>query len=151
MKTNNIKQQILINAYILLFTCNVESITIVELERKINRSRGTIFYYFKNKSELFKEVLNTLFFPTLYTCISSSKCIRPLDNVIQNINIYDSKVNAHKALINILIQGEKIDPYFTNKIKSIISEEHRKLGISNFDKHWVYDAGKLLLNAILSN
>lgn len=92
MKTNNIKQQILINAYILLFTCNVESITIVELERKINRSRGTIFYYFKNKSELFKEVLNTLFFPTLYTCISSSKCIRPLDNVIQNINILKFRI-----------------------------------------------------------
>lgn len=148
--TPNIENIILVCAYRLLFTENYENITISEIEKGIGRSRGTIFYYFKNKSELFQQVLENLFFPTLKIIINSNskEYISPFEYAVQSIKKYDSSINASKALINILIQGEKIMPLFNLKVRKILEQEKDKLQKTNSSSKLYNNIGKLFLEAL---
>lgn len=52
------EDKILFGAFKLFLTKNFEKVTIADLERALELSRGAIFYYMKNKEELFRRVVD---------------------------------------------------------------------------------------------
>lgn len=53
---------ILKEAFKLFLQRNVEKVTVPELERVTKLQRGAIFYHFKDKETIFKEVIAKYFF-----------------------------------------------------------------------------------------
>lgn len=63
MKNNDARSLILEKAYQLILLTG--KFTVAELEKATEKNRGVIFYYFKNKEEVFNAVVDELFFPSL--------------------------------------------------------------------------------------
>lgn len=64
MKTKETtKKNILNKAYFLFLTRNVEKVTIADIEGAISLTRGAVYYYYKDKIELFINVVDEYFFP----------------------------------------------------------------------------------------
>jgi AcrR family transcriptional regulator len=63
MKNNDARSLILEKAYQLILLSG--KFTVAELEKATEKNRGVIFYYFKNKEEVFNAVVDELFFPSL--------------------------------------------------------------------------------------
>ena len=61
------RELILSQTYQLLFVYNWEAITIEQIESSIGRTRGAIFYFFKNKNELFNSIINERFLSKFLT------------------------------------------------------------------------------------
>ena len=66
-KKTNTQSAVLESTYRLMFQYNIEGITMVELEKKLKRTRGSIYYFYKDKTALFKAVIDGLFFPVIDT------------------------------------------------------------------------------------
>ena len=58
----NSRELILKEAFKLFLQRNVEKVTVPELERVTKLRRGAIFYHFKDKETIFKEVIAKYFF-----------------------------------------------------------------------------------------
>lgn len=58
----NSRELILKEAFKLFLQRNVEKVTVPELERVTKLQRGVIFYHFKDKETIFKEVIAKYFF-----------------------------------------------------------------------------------------
>lgn len=157
------KEYILQIAYCLLFKDNVEKITIADLESKLKLTRGAIFYYFPNKSELFKAALNAYFFPTLYQFHNAFTNLEeyrnPYERIIDSIHELDKSVNSVKAFINILLQADKFYPNFSILLRRRIKMEkkwlYNELNVVDtsdmkkyIDSIWIYKLGILLSEMI---
>ena len=57
-KDFNSQELILFNAFKLFLENNYKEVTIADIEKVIGMSRGAIFYYYKNKNELFNAVID---------------------------------------------------------------------------------------------
>lgn len=65
MESKDTREKLLAETYKLLLTSNWETVTIESIEKSIGRTRGSIFYFFKNKLALFLEVIEKMFVPDL--------------------------------------------------------------------------------------
>lgn len=154
-RNGNTYSEVLINTYRLMFNSNIESITIAELEKKLMRSRGSVFYYFKGKRELLKAVIDVLFFPIVdqFDIHDINSYKSPFERLVDSIIIYDKTINPSKALFNIISQADKFYPNFTILLKDKFAREKQMLLPfqselkMNIDMLWAQNLGKLFFDA----
>lgn len=86
---------------------NVEKVTVPELERVTKLQRGAIFYHFKNKEAIFKEVIEIYFFSPINIFYPVNS-----DNV-HSLKEYWAKKNSHLDEIHnwFYREGIPINPY----------------------------------------
>lgn len=101
----NSRRFILQEAYKLFLTNNVEKVTIEELERVSQKVRGTIFYHFKNKQNVFKSVVDEIFFPSLSIPVNIQEIIHTV-SLRQFLELYKS---PEKRAINQIQEIYHID------------------------------------------
>ncbi len=135
MSSNETRNQILDETFKLFLVNNWETITIEKIEHQMGRTRGAIFYFFKNKKTLFEKVIDERLCPCLILS-NHAKC------QIENFNVTDFALNYHSPLdrirqkaeslgikvstsevINVILQAIKISPDFKIKIKASLLEE----------------------------
>lgn len=95
-------------AFKLFLQKNLEKVTVPELEQATNLQRGTIFYHFKDKDAIFKEVIEQYFFSPL-------NIFYPLEpDKICSLKEYWDKKNKHLSKIQYWFKQENIilNPYF---------------------------------------
>jgi AcrR family transcriptional regulator len=117
------KERIIEEAFKLFLNHNFEKVSIIDLEKAIGKTRGAIFYFFKNKEELFIEVVDTYIVKTQNP---SEKFKFDLDfsleqfiyQYINGINATMSKmlslsvVNIYKGYFTLYLQASRIYPNF---------------------------------------
>jgi AcrR family transcriptional regulator len=117
------KERIIEEAFKLFLNHNFEKVSIIDLEKAIGKTRGAIFYFFKNKEELFNEVVDTYIVKTqnpsekfkFDTDISLEHFIC---QYINGINTTMSKmlslslVNIYKGYFSLYMQASRIYPNF---------------------------------------
>lgn len=135
-KNNEVRNLILKEAYNLFLVNNFEKVTISKLEKSCKKIRGTIFYYFSNKQELFEAVVDELFFPSLLLpnevseiAVSSSFqsfikiYINPEDRIINNIKLRYNIKNANMSCYNFIIQACQYYNKFQEKYREVILKD----------------------------
>lgn len=135
-KNNEVRTLILEKAYNLFLLNNFEKVTISKLEKSCEKIRGTIFYYFANKQELFEAVVNELFFPSLSlpnevseVAVSSSFqsfiniYINPESRIINDIKSRFHIIDANMGCYNFIIQASQYYNKFQEKYREIIVKD----------------------------
>lgn len=135
-KKNEVRNLILEKAYKLFLLNNFEKVTICKLEKSCSKIRGTIFYYFSNKQELFNAVVDEFFFPSLSLpnevlemAVSSSFqsfikiYTNPEDRIINNIKFRYNIKNANVSCYNFIIQACQYYNNFQEKYREIIIKD----------------------------
>lgn len=103
----NSRELILKEAFKLFLQKNIEKVTVPELERATKLQRGAIFYYFKDKSAIFEEVIERYFFSPL-------NIFYPVNsNNVHSLKEYWNKKKEHLDKIQNWFQQEEIpvNPY----------------------------------------
>lgn len=103
----NSRDIIVKEAFKLFLQKNMEKVTVPELEQSIGLRRGAIFYHFKDKEEIFKEVIEQYFFSPLnifYPIVPDG---------IYSLQEYWNKKKEHLNKIQCWFNEEKvsINPY----------------------------------------
>lgn len=128
------KERIIEEAFKLFLYHNFEKVSIIDLEKAIGKTRGAIFYFFKNKEELFNEVVDTYIIKTqnpsekfkFDTDISLEQFIY---QYINGINTTMSKmlslsvVNIYKGYFTLYLQASRIYPNFAEIMTNNFVEE----------------------------
>lgn len=128
------KERIIEEAFKLFLNHNFEKVSIIDLEKAIGKTRGAIFYFFKNKEELFNEVVDTYIIKTqnpsekfkFDTDISLEQLIY---QYINGINTTMSKmlslsvVNIYKGYFTLYLQASRIYPNFAEIMTKNFVEE----------------------------
>lgn len=128
------KERIIEEAFKLFLNHNFEKVSIIDLEKAIGKTRGAIFYFFKNKEELFNEVVDTYIIKTqnpsdkfkFDTDISLEQFIY---QYINGINTTMSKmlslsvVNIYKGYFTLYLQASRIYPNFAELMTKNFVEE----------------------------
>ena len=119
----NTKERILEEAFKLFLNNNFEKVSISDLEKSIGKTRGAIFYFFKNKEEIFNEVIDKYIIKTQ----NPSEKFNFDDNIsleqfiylyVNGINATMSKmlslsvVNIYKGYFSLYMQASRIFPDF---------------------------------------
>ena len=130
------RELILSQTYKLLFVYNWEAITIEQIESSIGKTRGAIFYFFKNKSELFNSIILERFLRKFdsseISCVSITNSTitgffsyyrTPFERICTDITENYGQVDPNPALLNIIVQARKLYPNFDIIIESYIEEE----------------------------
>ncbi len=117
------KERIIEEAFKLFLNHNFEKVSISDLEKAVGKTRGAIFYFFKNKEELFNEVITTY----IIKMQNPSEKFKADDNVsleqfiylyINGVNMTMSKmlslsvVNIYKGYFSLYMQASRIYPDF---------------------------------------
>ncbi len=136
MAKNNTRDLILDKTYRLLFIYNWEAITIEQIESSIGRTRGAIFYFFKNKSQLFNSVINERFLSKFLTTEVNSSAIQnttiagffnqyqtPFERLCNDISRNYNLKDPTPAVLYIIVQARKLYPCFDIVIGLYISDE----------------------------
>ena len=166
------RELILSQTYQLLFVYNWEAITIEQIESSIGRTRGAIFYFFKNKNELFNSIINERFLSKFLTTEVNTSAIQnttitgffnqyqtPFERLCNDISDnYDLK-DPTPAVLNIIVQARKLYPcfdivigrYISNEIQyieknAVIMRDNPRL-INSFKTYCLLKSGSLLLSA----
>lgn len=128
------KERIIEEAFKLFLNHNFEKVSIIDLEKAIGKTRGAIFYFFKNKEELFNEVVDTYIIKTQ----NPSEKFKfdadiPLEQFIyqyiNGINATMSKmlslsvVNIYKGYFTLYLQASRIYPNFSEIMTRNFVEE----------------------------
>lgn len=113
-----------------------DAISVSELENNISQTRGALFYFSKNKNDLFVKMIDELFFPVfilsdnektkLASCSVTqffSTYSTPFDRVKCDLEDNYNLQNAAQALFNIIIQAQKHYTGFNNRLKNAIESE----------------------------
>lgn len=102
------RDMIVKEAFKLFLQKNVERVTVPELEQATKLCRGAIFYHFKGKEAIFKEVIETYFFSSLN--IFYPLCPEQTDS----LDKYWERKQKHMEHILIWFEEEQIsfNPYF---------------------------------------
>lgn len=118
------KDRIIEEAFKLFLNHNFEKVSIVDLEKAIGKTRGAIFYFFKNKEELFNEVVET-YIVKAQTPSEKFKFDADISleqfiyQYINGINTTMSKmlslsvVNIYKHYFSLYMQASRIYPNFS--------------------------------------
>lgn len=135
-KSNLNRLDILKQSYRLMAEYSWDSISVTTLEKHISQTRGAIFYFNKNKNDLFINMIDELFFPVFQlsqnqkekyrTCSAKlffatyrTSFERVLDDLRENYGF----LNPSRNLLNIISQAQKYYPDFTQKIKASLTME----------------------------
>ena len=129
------KERIVEEAFKLFLNSNFEKVSISDIEHATEKTRGAIFYFFKNKEEIFIEVINTYMIevqdPSQKFSYDTSMSLNQFINMyINGINTTMSKmlsisvVNIYKQYFSLYLQASRIYPNFSeimtqNSIKEI--------------------------------
>lgn len=128
------KERIIEEAFKLFLNHNFEKVSISDLEKAVGKTRGAIFYFFKNKEELFNEVITTY----IIKMQNPSEKFKADDNVsleqfiylyINGVNTTMSKmlslsvVNIYKGYFSLYMQASRIYPDFAETMTRYSLEE----------------------------
>ncbi len=128
------RERIIEEAFKLFLNHNFEKVSVIDLEKAIGKTRGAIFYFFKNKEELFIEVLDTY----IIKMQNPSEKFNVDDNIsleqfiylyINGINTTMSKmlslsvVNIYKGYFSLYMQASRIYPNFAEIMTRYSVEE----------------------------
>ena len=117
------KERIIEEAFKLFLNNNFEKVSISDLEQAVGKTRGAIFYFFKNKEELFNEVIDTFMIktqnPSIKFVIDDNISLEQfIYQYISGINTTMSKmlslsvVNIYKGYFSLYMQASRIYPNF---------------------------------------
>jgi len=147
-----------------------DAISVTELENNISQTRGAIFYFNKNKSDLFVNMIDELFFPVFVLSEKDKKMLskcpvsrfyatyktpfdRVKDDLVDNYNLS----NAAQALFNIIIQAQKHYKDFSVLLKKAMDNEldfisgltgHCDHELLNYSNIMVYNIGNLFVDSL---
>lgn len=76
LKTEQNRLEILRNCYRLMATGTWDAISVSMLEKNISQTRGAIFYFNKNKEDLFINMIDELFLPVFKLSQADKKHLR---------------------------------------------------------------------------
>ncbi len=129
------KERITEEAFKLFLNNNFEKVSISDIENATGKTRGAIFYFFKNKEEIFIEVIDTYLIevqnPYQKFSFDTNMSLNQFINIyINGINTTMSKmlsisvVNIYKQYFSLYLQASRIYPNFSeimtqNSIKEI--------------------------------
>lgn len=138
-QSNNTKEKIFKEVFKLMLTQNIEKITISILEKKLNLSRGALFYYFSNKDDLIEMTIqhyitkiSDMFFPEQISVHNSlenyieDQNIR-LQNFLEWLKTENSISKPCFAIMNFYIQTKTFFPNLEIKMYEFISKEENHL------------------------
>lgn len=172
MAKNCTRDLILDKTYKLLFIYNWEAITIEQIESSIGRTRGAIFYFFKNKSILFNSIIEERFLSKFLTSEVCQAAIQdtsisgffhqyqtPFERLCSDITSNYGQTDSNLAVLNIIVQARKLYPCFDIVIGQHLSEEIQYIEknafvirdnprlIKSFKTYFLLKAGTMLLPA----
>lgn len=132
------KDLILKEAFKLFLQKNIEKVTVPELERVTKLQRGAIFYHFKDKETIFKEVIEKYFFSPLNIFFPI------VPDEIYSIEEYWDKKNEHLVKIQSWFkqEGVLINPctaffHLTDEANLYISDfKEKMLNLIECDKKY---------------
>lgn len=135
-QTEQNRIEILKQCYRLMAQGTWDAISVTELERNISQTRGAIFYFNKNKSDLFVNMIDELFLPVfvlsedekerLAACSESqfyATYKTPFDRIKEDLTTNYELSNAALAVFNIIIQAQKLYPDFSAVLKAAMDNE----------------------------
>lgn len=112
------------------------AISVAELEAGMSKTRGAIFYFNKNKSELFINMIDELFLPIFRLSESDKERYlqcgvelffslykTPFERIANDLQINYNLENPTQATFNIIAQAQKLYPGFNTIIKTEIKRE----------------------------
>ncbi len=129
------KERITEEAFKLFLNNNFEKVSISDIENATGKTRGAIFYFFKNKEEIFIEVIDTYMIEVQnpyqkFSFDTNMSLNQFINRYINGINTTMSKmlsisvVNIYKQYFSLYLQASRIYPNFSeimtqNSIKEI--------------------------------
>lgn len=128
------KERIIEEAFKLFLNHNFEKVSISDLEQAIGKTRGAIFYFFKNKEELFNEVIDTYIIKTQnpsnkFNFDENTSLEQFIHLYINGINTTMSKMlslsvlNIYKQYFSLYMQASRIYPNFAEIMTRYSVEE----------------------------
>jgi AcrR family transcriptional regulator len=113
-------------------------VTIRDIERVTGRTRGAVFYHFRDKQHILETVVNEIYFaemkkngnePGYLTDFDSfmHKYKSPCERIISHIKESCKSINAEKAFFHFTLQAGMYYPDFDAAYSSIIREENTSL------------------------
>jgi AcrR family transcriptional regulator len=128
------KERIIEEAFKLFLNHNFEKVSISDLEQAVGKTRGAIFYFFKNKEELFNEVIDTYMIKMQdpsgkFNADNNISLEQFIYLYINGINITMSKmlslsvVNIYKGYFSLYMQASRIYPNFAEIMTRYSLEE----------------------------
>lgn len=168
-QTEHNRLEILRSCYRLMATGTWDAISVSELERNISQTRGAIFYFNKNKEDLFINMIDELFLPVfklsqsdktnLKTCSTQTFFAMyktPFERVYNDLRINYKLDNPSQGLFNILVQAQNHYKGFSQIISEVIKCEMAEIGKIiglnktirfDMDKIYAQSAGKIFLES----
>lgn len=128
------KERIIEEAFKLFLNRNYEKVSISDLEEAIGKTRGAIFYFFKNKEEIFNQVIDTYIIKTQnpaekFSFDPNTSLWLFINQYINGINTTMSKmlslsvVNIYKGYFSLYMQASRIYPNFSEIMTKNAVEE----------------------------
>lgn len=128
------KERIIEEAFKLFLNHNFEKVSISDLEQAVGKTRGAIFYFFKNKEELFNEVIDTYIIKMQdpsgkFNADNNISLEQFIYLYINGINTTMSKmlslsvVNIYKGYFSLYMQASRIYPNFAEIMTRYSLEE----------------------------
>lgn len=130
------KLEILRHCYRLMATGTWDAISVAELEAGMSKTRGAIFYFNKNKSELFINMIDELFLPIFrLNEYDKKKYLQsgvelffsiyktPFERIADDLRINYKVDNPSQTMFNIIAQAQKLYPDFNIIIKAEVKHE----------------------------
>lgn len=162
--------EILKKSYQLMAENSWDAISVTTLEEHISQTRGAIFYFNKNKSDLFINMIDELFFPVfkLSTSLQEKYLSCPaksffftyrtaFERVLDDLRENYGFLNPSKNLLNIITQAQSHYPGFAHKLKMLITDEidfvNQITGTHNnfhYQAHgmFIQSAGKIMMESL---
>lgn len=135
-QTRQNRIDILKQCYRLMAQGTWDAISVAELEKNISQTRGAKFYFNKNKSDLFVNMIDELFFPVfslsddekarLAACSASqfyATYKTPFDRIKEDLETNYNLPNAAQAVFNVIIQAQKHYTGFSAVLKTAMDNE----------------------------
>lgn len=163
--------EILRQCYRMMATGTWDAISVTELESNIKQTRGAIFYFNKNKQDLFNNMIDELFLPVfrlneqeklkLKNCIAQAFFAiykTPFERVCDDLRINYQILDPAMSLFNIIVQALQHYPNFREVISKELKQEmdflNHIVGINScipidIDHILAQNAGKLFLKSLI--
>ena len=130
------KLEILRHCYRLMATGTWDAISVADLEAGMSKTRGAIFYFNKNKTELFINMIDELFLPLFRLDEKDKERFRnynaefffltyktPFERVAADLRINYKIEKPSRTVFNIISQAQKIYPNFSETIRTELKAE----------------------------
>lgn len=129
------KEFILNTAFGLFLQKNFKEVTMKEIVDKTGLSKGAFYHYFSSKEELFREVIETVYFKNLVIDFNKIKAdslkefyTRYLHYLLENfqkmrINLMLPESSVNINFITILFDAINLFPGFREKLMNVLQEE----------------------------